>query len=381
VKAAYITTYDAQDIQQWSGTGLNIAEALKSNGIHIDYIGKLRDDYHLLFKGKEFLYSKLLRKTYLRRRSKTVAYGYARQISERLQSLDPDVLVSPGSIPVSYLDHHKPIVFWTDATFAGMIGFYAEFSNLCRRSIGDGNAAEQAALDRCALAIYSSDWAAETALEHYQVDRKKIKVVPFGANMNSAHTWADIKTIIDDKKSDVCRLLFIGVDWFRKGGDIVFDVVKELNRQGLRSQLTVVGCAPDITEPLPSFVKSLGFISKVSPQGVNRIAQLFEESHFLFVPSRADCTPIVFCEANSFGVPCLSSNIGGISTVIRSDVNGYVFDKGAAIDSFCTYIAGQMGNPAAYKELAYSSFHEYRRRLNWPVAGRTVKTLIEDALY
>lgn len=378
MKAAYITTYDARDIHQWSGTGLNIAESLKSTDVHIDYIGGLRESYSLLFKGKQYLYSKLLKKNYLRHRNKTIGHGYARQISERLASLDPDVLISPGTIPISYLDHHKPIVFWTDATFAGMVGFYDAFSNLCRASVMEGHAAEQSALDRCSLAIYSSDWAAESALKHYRVEPGKIKVVPFGANVDSPHTWDDIKRIVDAKDSLVCKLLFIGVDWYRKGGDIVFNVARELNRRGVKTELTLVGCPPKIDGPLPDFVKSLGFISKSSPQGLSRIAQLLEESHFLFIPSRADCTPIVFCEANSFGVPCLSVDVGGISTVVRNNINGYVFDKEAAVEHYCDYIAGQMSNYSAYKELACSSFGEYQQRLNWKVAGRTVRKLIEE---
>ncbi|GJD17235.1 hypothetical protein RIVM261_021910 [Rivularia sp. IAM M-261] len=45
----------------------------------------------------------------------------------------------------------------------------------------------------------------------------------------------DIHTIIKAKKPIPCKLLFIGVDWVRKGGDIALEVVKELNENGLDS--------------------------------------------------------------------------------------------------------------------------------------------------
>ena len=65
-----------------------------------------------------------------------------------------------------------------------MLNFYPEFSNLCNETIRNGNGMEQAALSNCELAIYSSEWAAASAINNYQVDREKIKVVPYGANLS-----------------------------------------------------------------------------------------------------------------------------------------------------------------------------------------------------
>jgi hypothetical protein len=76
---------------------------------------------------------------------------------------------------------------------------------------------EQAALNRCCLAIYSSEWAASTALRHYAVDARKVKVVPFGANVDGLQSPDEVARITSGKSADVCRLLFVGVDWIRKG--------------------------------------------------------------------------------------------------------------------------------------------------------------------
>lgn len=101
-----------------------------------------------------------------------------------ISTANVDVVFSPGTIPIAHLKTNYPIVFWADATFAGMIDFYPSFSNLCSRSIRDGNRMEQAALSKCSLAIYSSEWAAKTALDNYDVNPQKVKVVPFGANIS-----------------------------------------------------------------------------------------------------------------------------------------------------------------------------------------------------
>lgn len=164
----------------------------------------------------------------------------------------------------------------------------------------------------------------------------------------------------------------MNADWLRKGGNIAFEIAKELNKSGLETELTIIGCQPTIDEPMPNFIRSLGFTSKSTKKGLNEINSLLARSHSLILPSRAEAFGIVFCEANSFGVPCLSTNVGGIPTAIRDDLNGKTFSRDANITEYCTYVS----NYSQHKNLALSSFNEYQFRLNWSVAGQTVKKLL-----
>ena len=112
-----------------------------------------------------------------------------------LTTISSDVVFSPGTIPIAYLRTEKPIVFWKDSTFAGMIDFYSEFSNLCTEIIENKNKMEQLALSKCRLAIYSSKWVASTATQNYDVDPAKVKVVLFGANISCKRNFQDIKQL------------------------------------------------------------------------------------------------------------------------------------------------------------------------------------------
>ncbi|MEO1100149.1 MAG: glycosyltransferase family 4 protein [Bacteroidota bacterium] len=238
---------------------------------------------------------------------------------------------------------------------------------------------EKLAIQKSEFAIYSSHWAAQTAIDYYHADPAKVRVIPFGANIESNFTHSDIKELIDARPSTVCKLLFIGVDWFRKGGDKALEVAKALNLAGLQTELTLVGCGPDQELPLPGFVKSLGYISKFTQAGQDKVSQLIAESHFLILPTLADCSPIVLCEANAFGVPCLTTNVGGIPTIIHPGSNGQMFDATSSSDSYCDYITHLFSNYSLYKELALSSFEEYKTRLNWAQAGTLLKDLLIQA--
>jgi glycosyltransferase involved in cell wall biosynthesis len=95
------------------------------------------------------------------------------------------------------------------------------------------------------------------------------------------------------------------------------------------------------------------------------------------VPTRADCGLIAGCEANSFGVPCLSTNVGGLPSVIRSGINGQLFERDADIFQYRDFIADIFTNYAKYKLLATNSFDEYQSKLNWDSSAEKVRDLLK----
>ena len=373
-KIAYVTVYDASDVHQWSGLGNTIAKSLASSDLELEYIGNLYDKFHFLWDAKEHFYKQLWSKQYRRDREPYLLRSYAKQVRNALRSSRAEIVFSPGTIPIAYLKTDKPIVFWTDATFAGITGFYSEFSNLCKETIENGNKMEQEALSRCSYAIYASEWAAKTAVENYRVDARKIKVVPFGANISCTRTIYDIEEIVRTRDAHTIKLLFCGVDWRRKGGDMVLEVAKMLSAEGVDVELDVVGCRPP--GPVPEFVKVHGFVSKTTAEGRQLLDSLFSRTHFLIVPSRAECYGVAYAEASSFGLPSIATDVGGIPTVVKHGINGQLFSLADSADKYCSYIKDAISSRSQYRDLALSSFRYYENRLNWSVAGRTVRDII-----
>ncbi|MEA5551284.1 glycosyltransferase family 4 protein [Anabaena cylindrica UHCC 0172] len=359
-----------------------IAKNLADKSTYIDYISPLSKEFSLLTRAKWSLYNYIFHKKYYRWAEPIVVKNYAFQIEKRLKLLDTDIVLCPENIvPIAYLNCHQPLVLWTDATLSSLINFYRHMENLCDENIKNIYAMEAEALNRCQLIIYTSEWAAQTAIDTYGISKSKIKIVPYGANLECDRTWEDIRVIVGSREENKCKLLFMGVDWLRKGGNTAFQVAKELNKAGLNTELIVVGCQPEINEPLPEFVKVTGFIDKSTSEGLEKINRLFAESHFLILPSRAEAFGHVFCEASSFGLPSLASNIGGIPTVVRDNFNGKTFSINASISAYCNYITRLMTNYSEYQQLAYSSFEQYQSRLNWQVSVQTAKQLMKELVY
>jgi glycosyltransferase involved in cell wall biosynthesis len=379
MQIAYTTTFDASDVHNWSGTPYHMSKALGDAGMTVEYIGSLQRKLPPFFKVKQTVKKYLCDQRESPRFNCHVAQQYSDQVAAKLKNSLAKVVVSPLINPIAYLDCKQPIVLWTDALYAALLGFYPPFAYHSASSVTQGNEITTQCLARAKLAIFSSDWAANSALELYGASRDKVKVVNFGANIETYPTYTEIQDVIKKRATNKIKLLFLAKSWERKGGDIVLAVAKALHESGHAVELSIVGYTPDIEKNLP-YANCLGFISKQKPEGKAKLYELLCDSHFLFVPSRADACPMVFAEANAYGLPCLTTYVGGISTAVRDNINGMTFGLDANVKVYCDYIVNLMHDRKRYEALALSAYHEYESRLNWGAATKQVKKLIEELM-
>src|SRR5207302_1975461 len=133
------------------------------------------------------------------------------------------------------------IVLTEDANVASLLDYYAQFSNLLPRSYYEANKLEEMGLKQASLALYPSEWGSRSACENYHIPVERVHTVPYGTNIDNPPT----REIAERrKKSDRCKLFFIGVDWERKGGAIAFETLLELEKLGVNAELTICGCIP-----------------------------------------------------------------------------------------------------------------------------------------
>jgi glycosyltransferase involved in cell wall biosynthesis len=386
VKIAYVTTYDPTDLGPWSGLGAYICKSLRAQGFEVDCLGPLPKYSHPhkhWLRAKRFWYNHLLRHRlgfFSPERDHQIAQVTGRQILEKLNKRSYDLIVSPGAPAVAYLETDVPIVIWTDATFRGLVTTYPEYKKQTRGYYRDGDSLDQKALRRAALCLFSNEWAANSAIEEYGIEPSKVKVVPFGANVEDDLQSEDLRAAIAKREPASIRLLFVGVDFARKGGAKVFDVLSELLRLGTKADLRIVGCDPDVPEELKPHTQVLGFISKKTPEGRCAIKECYLTSHWLILLSSAECCAVALAEANCFGVPAIATRVGGNATIVTDNRNGKLFDVSGSAAQIADYLAQVSRHPNRYTEMAVASREEYRNRLNWGKAGLTFASLVDTYL-
>jgi glycosyltransferase involved in cell wall biosynthesis len=374
----FVTVWNHNDVMAYSGTSYSMWKAFESAGCKQHFIDGLRHNKLNLLRqsAKQVLQRYIFRRRYNWGHDPRAAKCYANQVVNQLNRMRGplDWVVSPSSIPLAFVDTDYPMALWADANFKDMVGYYLH--DLCEESIRDGIEVEQNALDRCALAIYTSQWAADGAVNHYKVDASKVHVINYGANIECDRTDNSIVELTRARTQNVCNLLFVGTDWHRKGGDRALKICAALNRLGVSAVLRIVGCDPDLSRETAPHEK-LGFVKRTT-EGRARLDTLFREAHFLVLPSRADCTPMVVAEANSFGVPCVSVRTGGIPSIVSDDVNGRLFDDNSAPEEYAAWILDTFTDAGRYGDLTRRCFAEYTSRLSWRAAVPKVLALMEQ---
>ncbi len=370
---------DPERVGSWSGLPYYFARHLRTAGCEIvpirgrDAVGSLPEK----LKQAAWL---ALGKRYLRGLNPGPLRAYARSVEPLLAASDVDAVFTVNSWHLAYLETDKPTAFWTDATFASMLGFYDSFTNLAPTSLRYGHEVERAVLSRCSVAVYSSNWAARSAMNDYGTDPAKIMVLPFGANLDPMPIRDTVAASIDEKLAaparETCELLCIGVDWQRKGVALAVEMAAELTRRGVPTRLRVAGVHPPKGMTLPPNVEIVGFLDKNSPEGQARLQALYRTSHFFVLPSRAEAFGVVLSEACSYGVPCLATDVGGLPDVIHAGVNGQLFPLDAPASAYADWTADLWRDPARYRRLALSALDDYHQRL----CGKSAAQRLADAL-
>lgn len=366
MKIAYLALNDPQDKRSWSGTTYYIAKALEKDGNDVDFLGPLKLPKWLdkVLRAIAKFNRIVFRREYITKYSLLLSWYSAKQFHKKLKAKKYDCICAPAaSAELGFLKTNLPVIYITDATFKLVSSYnYNEFDKMSWFSKIEGNLLERHALKKSSVVMYPSGWAADSAVNDYHTLTDKIFIAPFGANIDKIPDGNIIYRKLDNKE---LTLLFLGVDWERKGGNIAFDVLKFLHyTHGIKARLIVCGCTPPPQLSHP-YMEVIPFLDKNKKEDYERFVNIMSSAHFLLVPTRADCSLLVGCEANAYGVPAITTETGGVPEIIKDGVNGYCLPYTANGNTYAALIAELFINEAKYKDLVLSSRQRFEEYLNW----------------
>lgn len=370
-KILFLESKDPLDKTNWSGTLYYMHNALNKHFEVINSGPVLKRFYNLLWKINKKTYS-LLKKKYNLGHSKVIGGLHLLAMKHQLRK-DYDVIFAATSREISQLKTDKPIILCTDATFDLLNNYYSEFSDLFPFSIKESHEVEQQAINKASILIYSSQWAADSAIRRYNADKSKVFVIPYGANIDLLPEYDIERKTIRDK----INILFLATNWERKGGDTVYKTFNLLRQKHLNIQLTICGCTPPF-KINDENVQIIPYLNKNKKEDLEKFHRLLQDTHLLFVPSRADCTPIVFCEAAAYGIPIISNKTGGIPSLIEDGINGFCLDVNATEAEYAEKINEIVSDVNYYRKFSLSSREKFITTLNWNNWGQQIFKITQD---
>lgn len=361
----------------WSGAPRAIVDALRQQGHRVSTIGPLQRLETGWPRLKAWWHRRINGKAYLAVRDPSIVQRRLAALQASLRKLEPyDAVIAWHAADAAIVRARAPTIFVHDATWRRLLDFYPRYERrrLTASTIAQGEALDRIAIENCTRVIYSSHWAADSARTDYGTPASKIVVQSFGANLSPIPTDEALRPWVAERGRGACRLLFVGLDWRRKGGDVAIAVAHQLNERGLTCELDVAGAQPPAGPD--RYVRWHGLLSQRNPVAMRRLATLFARADFLILPTRADCTPIVLNEAAAFGLPSATTAVGGIPELVGDSGWARAFPVNAPAEAFADWIECCYRDRGRYHQMVWLARSEYARRLNWATFARALTDVI-----
>jgi glycosyltransferase involved in cell wall biosynthesis len=224
----------------------------------------------------------------------------------------------------------------------------------------------------------SSQYENNLISENYDIDKKKInqitpgvdrKVFVLDENIKRENILLSIGRIQEQKRQlDVLKFLdnfrkidsnflcyFVGGPSGKSGDDYLIqlkDNVKELN--------------------LESNTEFLGNLTQI------KIKELMNRSKLLIHTSHFETFGLVAIEANTMGVPVLTTNQGPLSEIIENNVNGYL-TEGLINSQVNNFVKNLLNDDKQFQKFQMNC-HEKSKKYDWKSTAKELENLYNSAL-
>jgi glycosyltransferase involved in cell wall biosynthesis len=192
-----------------------------------------------------------------------------------------------------------------------------------------------------------SNWAARSVIEDYGVEPNRVHVNPPGIDLEFWAPGTRRLSHLDQK-----RVLFVGGDFQRKGGDLLLNWHREYAD---KTELHLV-----TREHVPSAPNV--FVYPDMKPNSPELRHLYHFCDVFALPSRGECFGIATVEAMGAGLPVVVTDVGGTADIVQEGENGFIVpadDKnalGAALDAVLSNDARRQAMSCRSREIAEERF-------------------------
>ena len=158
-----------------------------------------------------------------------------------------------------------------------------------------------------------SQWAMDGLMERYSPDPSRVHIVPPGVDL-------DFWSFERRSEEGDAHLLFVGGDFYRKGGDLLLEWAETTRLDGWQLHLVT----RDPVSTTSSRVHVYHGLTPSSPA----LRALYRQANVFVLPTRADCYSLASLEAMATGLPVVLSRVGGTGDIVRDGETGFLIPPG-----------------------------------------------------
>jgi glycosyltransferase involved in cell wall biosynthesis len=162
-----------------------------------------------------------------------------------------------------------------------------------------------------------SRWTKNSLVRDYGVAAETVTVIHPGTTLTNFPAPGSR----NERRPGPMRILFVGGDFERKGGDVLLNVFSQSFRSSCELHLVT---SVDIPSGDGVFVHR-----GVKPHSPKLLA-LYADADVFVLPTRADCLGVVMGEAMAASLPIITTRVGAMEEVIAEGENGFIIEANDA---------------------------------------------------
>ena len=164
------------------------------------------------------------------------------------------------------------------------------------------------------------------------------------------------------------RVLFVGRDFHRKGGEIMLRAFRKVQARLPEARLDLVGPPPSrIPPPLLEGLRGVstpGFLSRATPAGRRAMDETYRAASLFCLPTRYEPFGTAFVEAMLYGLPTVGPRAWAVPEIIESGRTGQLAEPGDP-DSFAGAMLELLQDPAGARRMGIEARRVALDRFTW----------------
>jgi len=234
------------------------------------------------------------------------------------------------------------------------------------------NVRHDGAVFRAAAAIVAtSEWAARDLRANYPDCEDKVRVLPFPVDVGVfGADWSERRAARASAPGYRPRILFIGGDFVRKGGD---DLLAAWRDGGFAdcAALDLVTDWPLAPDDVPAGVEVIAGVRPYTPQWLD----LWRRADLFVVPTRHDAFGIVYEEAAAASLPVLATAVNAVPEIVDDGRTGVLVKPGDRT-ALVSEMRRLLDSPQARHQMGAAARERVSARASVPAYASALESIV-----
>ncbi len=227
-------------------------------------------------------------------------------------------------------------------------------------------ACEREIYHNAAMVFTWSSNVTRALIEDYGMPPERVACIHTGSN----------SAIPDKHPPDPARyarkeILFVGLDWKRKGGPLLLEAFRRLSARHEDATLTVISRVPK--------GEDLSGVNHVGLVPLDALPDYYARASIFCMPTRLEPFGNVFIEAMWQQLPIVATRVGALPDIVEDGVNGFLVPPDDA-RSLSDRLSRLLDDPALCAAMGEASRDRAASRYDWPLVARDMRARIEGCL-